>query len=94
MIDDSLIYYFVFQKKTAFIPLKSLYPECFFLRKDHPRTEALQCFKTSCPANKNCADIVAKRVFHLFEHVVVDSELLLAYFKNTKGSICAGVFQF
>lgn len=90
MVDP--IYWFTFQKKTSFIHLKYVYPECFILREGHPQTNPLQCFHTSCPANKNCMETLAKRIHYLFDNVMFGTELLLVYFKNNTGSIRAGVF--
>lgn len=87
------VHYFTFSKKTAFMHLKYVYPECFILRTDHPATEALQCLTDSCPANRSCMEILAKKVHYLFEHVFPECELLLLYFRNEKGSIRAGVFH-
>lgn len=86
------IYYFTFCKKTAFMPLRYVYPECIVLRKDQPQTEGLQCLNTSCPVNAACMDVLARRIHYLFENVFPECELLLVYFKNEKGSIRAGVF--
>lgn len=86
------VYFFVFQEKTAFIPVKYLYPECFILIEEHPKVEPFQCFAKECPANKNCAETIANRVHYLFENVLPPKvEQLFAYFNyrndgfNSKG---------
>lgn len=100
----SLAHYFIFQGHSAFMPLRYCYPECAVLIEPHPKVEPLQCYQTSCPANKNCADIMAHRVHYLFEEVLPeDVELLFLYFKfRNKGfwsmgkwveSLGAGVFH-
>lgn len=87
------MYYFTYQDKTAFIPLKAVYPECYVLRQDHPTTNPLQCLTVGdCPGNRQCMNTLAHRVHYLFDKVVLDSELILLYFKDHKGSIKAGIF--
>lgn len=88
------MYYFTFQDKTAFIPFREVYPECLFLIEDEPRLSPLVCMRDSCHRNKNCAEKIAKRVHYLFEKVITDSELIIAYFKwrDRPDSIRAGVF--
>jgi len=76
------IFYFTFHKKTAFFPLKYIYPECFFHIKDSPQLIPIACFLSdSCPAGVNCGEILVKRVHYLFDNVVPESEMLLAYYK-------------
>lgn len=56
----------------------------------------LKCMQDdSCPKNKNCAESLAKRVHHFFQHVEPDAELMVAYFKyhDKPNSIRAGVFN-
>lgn len=85
------IYYFVFGQKSLFIPLKYLYPECGILLEASPQVEPLQCFNTSCPANKNCAEVLVHRTNELFDRHP-STTMLLAYYKNTQGKLRAGVF--
>lgn len=64
------------------MPLRYCYPECGVLIEPHPRVQPLQCYRTSCPANQNCAEIMAHRVHYLFEEVLLDAvEMLFLYFK-------------
>lgn len=87
--------YFVFQKHTVFIPLKFLYPECSSLLDHYPNYHPLHCFKNDhCPANIGCMDILVKRVNFIFNEVVPEGKLLIAYFKwhDKPNSIRAGIF--
>ncbi len=70
----------MFQKHTVFIPLKYLYPECLYLIREHTEVEPLQCFRMPCPANQNCAEILARRVNYLFTEVVPQARQLFVYF--------------
>ncbi len=99
-----LVQYFIFQGHSAFMPLRYCYPECAVLIEPHPKVEPLQCFMTTCPANKNCAEIIAHRVHYLFEEILSDNvEMLFLYFRMrergfySKGewipSLGAGVFH-
>lgn len=99
-----LVHYFVFQEHSVFMPLRYCYPECGVLIEPHPKLEPLQCYRSSCHANKNCAEITAHRVHYLFDEVLSDNvETLFLYFKLrnrgfwTQGewvpSLGAGVFH-
>ena len=90
----SPIYFFIFQQHSVFIPLKYVYPECFVLIEPHPQISPLQCFNTSCSANRNCAEILAKRVNYLFNNVMPTGKMMYLYFKykDRPNSIRAGIF--
>ena len=77
------------------MPLRSVYPECLVHIEPHPQLYPLQCFRTSCPANKNCAEIIARRVNYLFTMVMPQAEMLILYYKyrDRPKSIRAGVFM-
>jgi hypothetical protein len=84
-MDREPLYYFVFQEKSAFIPLRYIYPECSILIESHPKVEPLQCFCTSCPANQSCAEIIVKKVHYLFTHLFPKVEMLFIYFRFKDG---------
>lgn len=90
------ISYVLFQDKTAFMPLRYIYPECWFLIEDHPKMFPLRCMnENGCPANANCGEKISRRVHYLFDEVLPgDVEMLIGYFKyrDTK-SIRASVFK-
>ena len=87
-----LIHYFVFQEHSAFMPLRYAYAECSVLIEPHPRVEPLQCYQTSCPANRNCAEITARRIHYLFEEILSDDvEMLFLYFKMRNKSFLSEV---
>lgn len=76
------IAYFTFQSKTTFIPLRFVYPECFLLIEDHPQMYPLKCMvEDGCPANVGCGDIIVRKIHYLFEEVMPDSEVIIAYYK-------------
>ena len=90
------IYYFVFQEKTAFIPLKYIYPECFLNIKDSPDLYPMKCFMTdSCPPGANCGETLVRRIHYLFENVVPTAEVIISYFKyrDRPGSIRGAIFH-
>lgn len=88
------IYYFVFQRHTVFMPLRYLYPECFFLIKGNDNLFPLLCCTGDCPANKNCHYNLIKRTRTIFGSVVTDSRLIILYYKYPKfgESLKAGIF--
>ena len=76
------VFYFSFQEKSVFVPLKFIYPECFFHIKDHPQLYPMKCFmEDACPPTANCGEVLVRRVHYFFENVVPDAEILVAYFK-------------
>lgn len=89
------IFYFVFQGKTVFLPLKSLYPQCMTLIQGEDQLYPLKCMEDTCHRDANCADVLAHRVHYFFEKVVPGAELLVAYYKWTDrpNSIRAGLFH-
>jgi hypothetical protein len=90
------IVYFVTNEKTVFVPLKFVYPECFFHIKDKPSLYPIKCFLTdACPVGANCGEILVKRVHYLFNEVLPDAQLLIAYFKyrDRPNSIRGAVFN-
>lgn len=77
------ITYFTVNDKTLFIPLRYVYPECSKLIAPHPQMYPLKCLtEDGCPANMQCMDYLAKRVFYLFAEVVPTAEMLIAYYKH------------
>lgn len=87
------IFYFTYHNKSAFIPLRSIYPECFILREPHPQVNGLQCLRDDCPANRRCMETLAHRVHYMYDKVFPQAEILFTYFKDNTGSIKAGVFD-
>lgn len=91
-----ILYFVVFSSKTAFFKLEDIFPECFFYREDSPQIEPLICLReeNSCTVGKNCMDVLAKRLYVLFEEVCLNSDLIILYFKkrNVPG-LGAGVFD-
>ena len=81
------------QKKTLFIKLKDVYPECAVLIEGESRLHPLICLKSSCPKNANCMEKLAKRVKYTFEQWP-ESEVLLLYFtyKDRPESLRGGIF--
>ncbi len=84
------INFFVFSSKTAFMPVRFIYPECAIMLKEHPNAKPLQCLVDSCPISTSCMETVAKRVHMLFD-TAFDSkvELCVAYYSHpsSPGSI-------
>lgn len=87
------LHYFTYAK-TTFIPLKSLYPECLLLIEDSPKLAPLTCLYDSCHKNDRCMETLAHRIHFLFEKVVPETQLILAYFTyhDRPNSIRAGEF--
>ena len=86
------IFYFVFSKKTVFIPLRAIYPECSSLIESHTSVENLQCLETSCPVDANCMGKLVPRINSLFEQDE-DYELIISYYKLRNSTrVRAGVF--
>lgn len=92
---EDFVPFFTFQGHSVFVPLKYVYPECFVLIDPHVQLSPMQCLRTSCPANANCATKLAKRVNFLFNHVVPEGKMIYAYFKyrDRPNSIRAAVFD-
>lgn len=88
--------YFVVSNKTVFIPLRFVYPECSKLIEPYPQLYPLKCLTVDgCPANMQCMDHLAKRVFYLFGEVFPASvEMLITYYKyaDRPNSIRGAVF--
>lgn len=90
------ITYFVFQKKTVFIPLRYVYPECWLHIKDSPSLYPMKCFtEDACPPGVSCGEVLVKRVHYFFQEVVPYADLLIAYFTypDRPKSIRASVFR-
>lgn len=96
-IDLPRIMYFVsFSSKTSFFRLKDIYPECFFYRDDSPQIEPLVCLRedNACTVGKSCMEVLAKRLYVLFEEVCPQSDMILLYYKKRNFvGIGAGVFD-
>lgn len=88
------INYFTYKNKTIFLPFKFLYPECSILIKGEQKLYNLLCLKANCPRNKNCPEVLAKRVHYFFSEVEPLGELIISYFThpNCGTSIKAGIF--
>lgn len=93
-MEQKLIAYFVFQQKTAFIPLRHIYPECWVLIEDHPSMYPLRCMREDgCPVVAGCGEKISRRVHYLFEEVIPSVEMIVGYFKyRDTESIRACVF--
>lgn len=90
------IIYFVVNKKTVFIPLRYVYPECSKLIDSHPDMFPLKCLTTDgCPANIQCMDYLVPRVNYLFKEVCPAAEMLISYYKyrDRPNSIRGAVFH-
>lgn len=89
-----MISFFTVNEKSLFLPFRYLYPECLLLIEKHLQAFPLLCLKSDCPANKNCMEVVAKRVNYWFTHIEPKAELMFAYFKyRDSTSLRAGVFN-
>ena len=66
--------------RTAFIHLKYLYPECSLLIEHAEQLYPLKCLRGPCHRNKNCMDILVKRVKYFFDEVATDTGMLVAYY--------------
>ena len=76
------VHYFTVQDKSAFIPLRYVYPECYKLIEPHPQMHPMKCLQSEgCPANVGCMEILVQRVKYLFTEVMPSVEMLVAYFK-------------
>lgn len=89
------ITFFSFHDKNVFIPLKSVYPECYPLIEGEPQLYPLLCLQSMCHRSQNCAEILAKRVNYLFTNVVPEAKLIVLYFKyqDRPNSIRGGIFH-
>ena len=80
-----------------FIPFRYVYPECLaLLRESKDPTEfPLGCLQQECSVNKNCAELIAKRINYLFTQVVPQAKIIFAYFKykDRPASLRIGVFD-
>ena len=89
--------YFVFADKTAFVPLRFVYPECEKLIDPHPAMYPLRCLaEDGCPANMQCMDYLVKRVQYLFDNVFDSKvEMLITYYKyrDRPASLRGAVFS-
>lgn len=88
--------YFVFSRKTAFMPFRDLYGECFPLIDPHEDVSPAQCYYKECPANKGCGEIMAHRTYFLFDKVFPpEVEVLYAYFtyRDRPNSVRAVIFD-
>jgi hypothetical protein len=94
---DAVFSFFVFQKKSVFVPLRYVYPECSLLLQETkmPDVFPLSCLQQDCDVNQNCAETLALRVNYWFTHVVPDAEMIFAYFKypDRPKSVRVGVFD-
>jgi hypothetical protein len=81
------------QKKTLFIKLKDLFPECEFQIKDVEQLYPLFCLSGPCHRNANCMGKLAVRVNYVFEKWP-EADLLMLYFsyRDRPGSQRAGIF--
>lgn len=81
-------------RRTAFMKLDFVYPECKVLLDRNDKLYPLQCLRTSCPKNQACMDVLARRVKYLFDNVVPSAGLLILYYTwiDHPSKIRAGVF--
>ena len=80
-------------KRTLFIKLTSLFPECEFLISDVEKLHPLICLRGVCHRNANCMDKLVRRVKYVFD-TFKEAKLLILYFsyRDQPGSQRAGVF--
>lgn len=79
-------------KKTLFIKVDWVYPECKFLIGKEPKLYPFLCLKDHCPRNMNCMDKLAHRVKYIFDSFP-EAKLLILYFTHHDStSRRAGVF--
>jgi len=87
------IFFLVFCDQTIFFKLDSIFPECYLYREQMPRTDPLMCLYSACPANKNCMETLAKRIFVLFQEVIPQADLIILYYrKQCSSGLGAGLF--
>jgi hypothetical protein len=81
------------QKKTLFMKMKDVYPECEYLIADQPQLFPFRCLRDSCPRNANCMGKLAVRVKYIFD-TFKEAELVVLYFKyrDRPQSQRAGIF--
>ncbi len=87
--------YISFQTKHLFVPLKSIYPECFALIHGEPKLHPLFCLMGDCHRNSGCVETYTKKVLYWFEVIEPQAELLVAYFTHPDrpNSLRAGIFH-
>lgn len=73
-------YALVVSKKTLFIKLQDVYPECWQLILGEPQLHPLICLKGDCHRSANCMEKLANRVKYIFDQFS-EAELLILYFK-------------
>lgn len=81
-------------KSTIFAKLNDVFPECSFLIQGEPNLYPLFCLRNDyCPRNRNCMEILAKRVKFMFD-TFTDAALLFLYFtyQDKPGSHRSGIF--
>lgn len=80
-------------KKTLFIKLDFLFPECKVLIEDYDQLFPLRCLADFCPRNANCMERLAHRVKWVFD-TFKEAEMLILYFawRDRPGTTRCGVF--
>jgi len=68
------------QRKTLFMKMVDLYPECQFLIEDEPQLYPLKCLVDQCHRNQNCMTTLAHRIKYIFDHFE-EANLIVLYFK-------------
>jgi len=94
-VNRGVISFFTVHGKSAFMPLRDLYPECYQLIEGAEQLHPMFCMENrTCPRNKGCMDVLRARVDYLFDKVVPQADMLVAYFKyqDTADSLRGVVF--
>jgi hypothetical protein len=93
---NSMMYFVIFSRKTAFFKFEDVFPECFLYRKDSPQLEPLICLLEdgACHVGKNCMETLVKRLHILFEEILQNVDMLLLYYRQNydPNSIGCGIF--
>lgn len=90
-----MMYFLLMSQRTAFFKLEDLFPECFLYREKHPQIEPAICIAedAACTVGKNCMETLAKRLKVLFDELLVDTDLILLYYrKRNLPGIGAAIF--
>ena len=72
-----------FWEKSIFFKLQDIFPECFIHREKAPQAEPMCCVRDdSCPVNHNCMEILAKRIWVMFEEVLPHARMIILYYRK------------
>jgi len=84
------MYFLTFCEKTSFFKLEDIFPECFINREKSSHLQSMTCLDSVCPENKNCMEMLSKRIYILFNEVLPNAELTILYFKMLGSSRIGG----